>query len=376
MIWAGAIIILTYAIVLIANSIKAIGIPVFSSEKNPPKTTFSVVVPFRNEASRIGALLNSLKRLDYPKTQFELIFVDDVSGDNSVSLIHEALKNSEFNYRIITAQRTSGSPKKDAITTAISMATSDWIVTTDADCIVPTEWLSQLDSLIQKNEPVLVAGPVQLQGPNTLIATYQKIEVMALQALTMAGFAWSRPYLSNGANMAFRKDIFAEVDGYSGNNHLASGDDVFLLEKIQTAYPDRTAFLKSPKAIVSTGTESKWSDVIRQRIRWASKTTGQQNLIAARMGGIMLLTNLWWVVTLIWLLFEPGRLVFAVGFIAFKFIVDLILVLSVQRFFGAVLHPLFYVVNGLLYPFITLIVAFGSLGGNYQWKGRKYRQQR
>ncbi len=37
--------------------------------------------------------------------------------------------------------------------------------------------------------------------------------------------------MCNGANLAFRKDVFNEVSGYKGNIQIASGDDEFLMRK-------------------------------------------------------------------------------------------------------------------------------------------------
>ena len=40
-----------------------------------PTSTFSIIIPFRNEANNLQELINSLNILDYPKELFEVIFV-------------------------------------------------------------------------------------------------------------------------------------------------------------------------------------------------------------------------------------------------------------------------------------------------------------
>ena len=50
-------------------------------ESTSPKTTFSIVVPFRNEAENLPLLLNSIEKLNYPTELFEVILVDDESQD-------------------------------------------------------------------------------------------------------------------------------------------------------------------------------------------------------------------------------------------------------------------------------------------------------
>jgi glycosyltransferase involved in cell wall biosynthesis len=86
-------------------------------------------VPFRNEAANLPLLLDSISKLHYPKERFEVILVDDESEE--VFSPHCSL----FNIRIKN-NRVSNS-LKDAISTAIPFVSSEWIITTDADCVVP-----------------------------------------------------------------------------------------------------------------------------------------------------------------------------------------------------------------------------------------------
>jgi len=113
----------------------------FKLQDLPAKTKFSIVIPFRNEGNNLPKLLDSIFNLNYPKTMFEVILVDDGSDDDSVSIIENILHTSRKNQnpridtiRIIQNERTSKSPKKDAITMAIKASKHNWIVTTDASC--------------------------------------------------------------------------------------------------------------------------------------------------------------------------------------------------------------------------------------------------
>lgn len=98
-----------------------------------PKTSFSIVVPFRNEKENLPQLLRSISLLDYPKELFEVILVDDCSEEKFQIL------NPKFQTSVYENIRKTNSPKKDAINTAIAIAKNDWIITTDADCLVTKE---------------------------------------------------------------------------------------------------------------------------------------------------------------------------------------------------------------------------------------------
>ena len=63
-----------------------------------------------------------------------------------------------MNITIIKNIRKSNSPKKDAIETAIEIAKNDWIITTDADCLVQKNWLNSIDNYIQNTNIKMIAS--------------------------------------------------------------------------------------------------------------------------------------------------------------------------------------------------------------------------
>ena len=154
----------------------------------------------------------------------------------------------------------------------------------------------------------MVCGPVSVASEPNLLANFQFAEQMSLQALTMAGFAAKGPFLCNGANLAFKKEAFEAVGGYSGNDHLASGDDIFLLEKMNSAFPDKVTFLKSRKASTTTQVQDTWSGMVQQRIRWSSKTTAQRNGIPKLAGAVVFFMNFWILTALSVGIFSPDLL--------------------------------------------------------------------
>src|SRR5690606_37425272 len=110
----------------------------FKLKKSVSETTFSIIVPFRNEAENLPVLLESIFKLKYPKHLYEIIFVDDASEDESANIIQQVLDTSRLHrdtrtdMAVIKNERKTKSPKKDAITSAINLAKHKWIITTDA----------------------------------------------------------------------------------------------------------------------------------------------------------------------------------------------------------------------------------------------------
>lgn len=335
---------------------------------------FSIVIPFRNESENLPALLESVKNLNYPKTHFEIILIDDFSSDDSVRKIFTwRLENGLFHTTMIDNVRVSGSPKKDAIMRAIPIAANPWIVTTDADCILPKSWLSVLNEFILQTNASMVAGPVSYLKSKTLSGKFQQADVLSLQGVTIGSFGLNQPFMCNGANFAYTRQLFLDLDGFKGNASVAGGDDVFLLQKALNNFPSKVGYLKSRDAIVKTQPAGSWGELIDQRVRWASKATKYQN----DFGQILSLVALFGNVTVLILLAlaiagKLSWLIFA-GLFAAKFLTDYTLMYRANRFLKQQKF-LFPILSSIIYPFFTMAVAILALIGRFRWKGRSFRR--
>ena len=194
----------------------------FSRKEFTPKTSFSIVVPFRNEKENLPNLLHSISLLNYPKELVEVILVDDDSEEVF------SVQDLVFSLKVIKNDRKSNSPKKDAIETAIQVAKNDWIITTDADCLIQKDWLTTFDQYIQENEVEMVASGVCYVPKSGFLSAFQNLDFLSLQGATIGSFGIEKPFMCNGANFAYSKHFFKELNGFQGNETIASGDDVFL----------------------------------------------------------------------------------------------------------------------------------------------------
>lgn len=363
-----------YLIVMGWISIGVFRLPYFKGSATAPKTRFSVIIPFRNEAENLPRLLQSIAALEYPLELFEMIFVNDASEDASIEIIRQHRQDMDCELKIIQNKRTSTSPKKDAITTAIREAKNDWIITTDADCELPKKWLQMYDGFIRKNQPKMVCAPVVHPSAKSLVKNFQFLDGLSLQAVTMGGFGWNTPLLCNGANMGYLKNAFQAVKGYEGNDHIASGDDIFLLEKMKKIYPKAVKFIKNKDAAVITTPENTWGAVLSQRVRWASKTSKQKSWESKLLGYTVFLVNLVFLASIVGGIIDIHYYYWYLAFLFQKIIIDLLVLKLIASFFVRPISVPGYVVNALVYPFIAVWVVFNSLTGNYHWKGRNFKK--
>ncbi len=347
----------------------------FNPKNLKEKTFFSIVIPFRNEATSLPDLLNSIHKIDYPYPLFEVLLIDDDSIDSSLQIINNfKSKHLNIDLQIIKNNRTSKSPKKDAITTAIKKVKNEWIVTTDADCVLPIKWLKLFDEYIQANLPEFIVAPVTYTSKNNFLNAFQLLDIHSLQGLTIGTFGQNRPFLCNGANLAYRKDVFKKINGFSGNDFIASGDDVFLLEKVMKYAPKKVFYLKNNDVVVTTKAQISWYGLIQQRIRWAAKTPAYKNYSSKGIAILVLLINLSIIAYTIGFIFLKESYLYALVLIISKLIIDFLLLHKVARFFNQKKQLNFYLLSSLLYPYFSTYVAIKSLFFNYQWKGRTFNR--
>lgn len=335
---------------------------------------FSIFIPFRNEAENLHSLLKTLINIDYPKTHFEVIFVDDESSDNSIETINKTLVNSNIDYCIIKNKPHSNSPKKDAVTKAVSIAKYNWIITTDADCFLPEKWLTSFNQCIQEKNPKMIVAPVTFTSNGSFLDEFQYLDFLSLQGATIGGFGIDKPFLCNGANFVYQKSVFNELNGFENNKYIASGDDVFLLENFVKTYPKDVHYLKTYNAIVATKPEINLTALIQQRVRWAAKSGNYNSWFGKLVALLVLLMNATILDAIIlalinWISWNNLLLIFAV-----KFTVDFILLYRTSTFFKKGFCLKYYLFNALLYAVFTVYVAFYAMLFEYKWKGRIYKK--
>ena len=96
-------------------------------------------------------------------------------------------------------------------------------------------------SAMQKNNLVMATAPVVYFARNWR-APLLDIEFASLIAIGASSLCSGFPNMCNGANLAFTKDAFNQVNGYQGYENVVSGDDEFLLYKVFKRFPTRVRF--------------------------------------------------------------------------------------------------------------------------------------
>jgi cellulose synthase/poly-beta-1,6-N-acetylglucosamine synthase-like glycosyltransferase len=334
-----------------------------------PTTKVTILIAARNEEEKIHLTIDDILAQDYPAELFELIIADDHSTDRTSEII-SGYADRGVRLLQLWDDKALNSYKKRAITEAIKLANGDFLVCTDADCRMGPQWLSSIVNYYETGDLVMISSPVAYFEEKNLFERMQTLEFSYLIGIGAAFIGNNRASTCNGANFAYRKDIFYEVGGFKGIDDLASGDDELLLQKVAEKHPGKIGFLKKREAIVYTHAKHTLQEFLQQRRRWASKSVKYKDkkVVAVAIG--------------IWL-FNLSMLVNALlGFVdiyflkllllqfVLKTIFETIFLLPINRFFKRVnLVGLLIILSPV---HIIYFVYVGIMGNSkrYDWKGR------
>lgn len=244
----------------------------YKAVKTDFDTKLSVVVAYHNEEKNIEYCLTQLCKQNITTKEYQILAINDHSTDNSEIIVNNLTKI----YPQLKALNSKGKGKKQALDEGILKASGELIVTTDADCIFPKDWLKTILNYWEEFEPKMLIGAVAM---NDKKGFFQKFQYLEFNSLIMSGAGAcgiKHPIMCNGANLAFCKTTYLSIaDPY--NKKYLSGDDVFLLHNIKKIAPEKIHFLKSQDAVVKTVSKSSLKSFINQRKRWVSKANGYKD---------------------------------------------------------------------------------------------------
>lgn len=384
-----------YSLLIIYYWLSWRSIPDYTASASLRQTKISVIIPARNEEKNIGPLLQALLEQTYPSGLVEIIVVDDHSTDDTAGIVRQFP-----GVKLIPLQEDGiNSYKKKAIETGIAAAEGELIVTTDADCMPMPDWLKTIASFKEENNSAFLAAPVVLNPAfaeasagkpnlpkirdrlssrsggesNNLLSIFQQLDFMVLQGITGAAVYKKKLSMCNGANLAYERKIFYAVNGFTGIDNIASGDDMLLMHKIWKKYPGKVHYLKSKEAIVSTRPMQTWKDFFNQRFRWASKARhyGDKRIIAVL--ALVYFFNLSFLSLFIAGCRNSQYWIWLIGLWIAKTMIELPFVYTVSSFFGKkslIKHFFFF---QPLHIFYTILSGLFGQFGKYEWKGRRIK---
>ena len=220
----------------------------------------SIVIIGKNEYSNIQRNLSFITDLH---DVTEVIYVDDYSTDDSSILLNQISTNKKI-LKILTPSKNMPG-KKLGLTEGIGNSSTQIIVLTDADCNpVDSKWAEIMGSYLDDNHR-LVLGYGPLNKSSGWVNAFSRFETI-ITAVQYFGLALLNiPYMGVGRNMAFKKDLFTDINGYTKHMHIPSGDDDLMVQ--QAAKKTKIRIALDPKSFVYSDSKTNWLDYANQKKR-------------------------------------------------------------------------------------------------------------
>ena len=343
-----------------------------NAENKLCKTSVSIMIAARNEERMIESTIQDILAQDYPAHLLQLIVVDDHSKDRTseivLSFIDPRVKLINLNEK-----EPLNSYKKKAISEAIKVSNAELIISTDGDCRMGPNWLKSIVTLYESGDYKMISSPVSYFEEQNIFEEMQSLEFLFLIGLGASGIGNGNPTTCNGANLAYRRDVFHELKGFQGIDHLASGDDELFMHKVASAYPNGIGFCKSRDAIVHTHAKANLGEFIQQRKRWASKSTSYKNKGIVILGVLIWLFNLSIIITALAGFIDPKFWLIALVTILLKMLAEFIFLIPICRFRERMKLLYYLPLLNLIHIFYLVYIGIAGNSGKYKWKGRLVR---
>lgn len=235
-----------------------------SAEQSLPTTCpkVSIIVPAYNEEVNAVASLRNLLRQDY--SNYDIVFVDDGSKDNTFVRVQEAFGTHP---QVCVLTKPNGG-KASALNYGISKTEAEYVVCIDADTKLYPDAVRRLMSHFlqdaDKAQVGAVAGNVKVGNCINTLTRWQSIEYTTSQNFDrMAYAAINAITVVPGAIGAFRKSVILQVGSFTTDT-LAEDCDL-TIRILRAGFTIKN----ENKAIAVTEAPETLGQFKKQRIRWS-----------------------------------------------------------------------------------------------------------
>lgn len=225
----------------------------------------SVVICARNESENLSRNLPAILKQDYP--DFEVIVINDGSTDESEDLLSELEEEYPNLYHSFTPDSARYiSRKKLALTLGIKASKYDWLVFTEADCTpVSDKWLRRIARNFTPSTDIVLGYSGYERGKGWL---HKRVSFDSLfTSLRYLGFALAgKPYMGIGRNLAYRKELFFKVKGFSTHLNMQRGEDDLFINQI--ANENNTRVETSPDSVIRMQPVERYKDWKEEKVSY------------------------------------------------------------------------------------------------------------
>lgn len=200
-----------------------------------PETSVSVIVYADSLNELLHDYIERLMAQDYPG--MKVIVVCNATAQATVSLSEEYSGRYENLYfTFIPPGSHNLSRHKLAYTVGIKAAATDVVITTSSLCEIPSlKWISGIMTPFNESpdiEVVMGFASPDFSSVHSVSRWYRQFDFIMTSASWIGYALGGRPYRGDGVNLAFRRKLFFDNNGYAASNYIHGGDDDLFVSDI------------------------------------------------------------------------------------------------------------------------------------------------
>lgn len=182
-----------------------------------PEPFVSILIAFRNEESNIPNILRSIKLLDFPADNFEILLGNDNSTDTTSELLH-AFSAQETNVSVFDIPESTKDEvqkgKARVLAILAKEAKGNYLLFTDADVVLPVTWIKTMITPFTENKNMGVVVGISGMRPETLKMAMQSMEWLTVLYILYLLSKVNFPGTGMGNNMAVSRRAYEAIGGY------------------------------------------------------------------------------------------------------------------------------------------------------------------
>jgi cellulose synthase/poly-beta-1,6-N-acetylglucosamine synthase-like glycosyltransferase len=222
--------------------------------------TTTILVPCWNKAKTLGATVESLLALEYPKDKLSILIIDDGSTDET----YEAAQRFAHNPQVRILQKKNEGSKYSALNFGIANSEGELVGCLDADSFVAPDALLEVVKRFEHEPEIMAVTPaMKVHHPKNLLELMQAVEyAFGIFCRKMFDNLSSLTVIP-GPFSIYKREVFTTIGTFRKAHHTEDMEMAFRM------HANGLRIANAHTALVSTKVPTNLGALIRQRIRWS-----------------------------------------------------------------------------------------------------------